>query len=230
MIRTSSTRIARLPAGLTLIFLTLILLSLSVFVPSALAQLMTDADVAKIPAGDESVRQPIKFSHKIHATDNQIHCQYCHIYARRSFSSGVPPVAICAGCHRFVGAGLMEVQKVMEYWKKQEPIPWLKIHDVPDFVRYPHYKHVNAKNETFPDGVPCQQCHGPVETMHVVEKVTEKFGEMGWCLECHLSIPGTMERKRAIASTTDPSKTKNSGHPSGDYTRPLLTDCLTCHN
>lgn len=229
MIRTSGTRIAPLPAGLTMILLAVILLGLAVIAPTALAQ-MTDADVAKIPAGSELVRQPIKFSHKIHATDNQIDCQYCHIYARRSFTSGVPPVAICAGCHRFVGTGLAEVKKVMEFWEKKEPIPWVKIHDVPDFVRYPHYKHVNAKNETFPDGVPCQQCHGPVETMDVVEVYDANFGQMGWCLKCHLTIPGTLERKRAIASSTNPRKTKNSDHPSGDYTRPLLTDCLTCHN
>ena len=206
-----------LKAGLTLLVLCL---------PAApaLAQL-TDADVEKIPAGD----QPIRFSHKIHATDNKIDCQYCHIYARRTSSSGAPPVAICVGCHKFVANTLTEVKKVLGYWERQEPIPWVKIHDLPDFVRYPHNKHINAKNEVFPDGVPCQDCHGPIETMEVVKKANPDFGLMGWCLECHLSIPGSLERKRAIASTTDPSKVKNSKHPSGDYIRPNMTDCLTCH-
>lgn len=190
----------------------------------AAAQL-TNEEVAQIPAGP----QPIKFSHKIHAGDNNIDCQYCHIYARRSYTSGAPPVAICAGCHQFVGQGLEEVQKVMDYWNRKEPIPWVKIHDIPDFVRYPHYKHVTAENEQYPDGIPCQDCHGPVETMDVVEKADPDFGLMGWCLECHLTIPGTLERKRAIAASTDPTKIKNSDHPSGDYIRPNLTDCLSCH-
>ena len=192
---------------------------------------LTDADVELIPAGS----QPIKFSHKVHAGDNQIDCQYCHIYARRSNSSGVPPVAICAGCHKMVGTGLAEVQKVMKYWEEKKPIPWVKIHDVPDFVDYPHWKHINAKNETYPDGVPCQKCHGDVEKMHVVEKGDPAFngdptfGQMGWCLSCHLTIPGTMERKRAIASTTMPGKLKDAKHPAGDFTRTSLSDCLTCH-
>lgn len=201
-----------------------LMLTFFLFSGIALAQL-TDADVEKIPAGP----QPIRFSHKIHTTDNQIDCQYCHIYARRTNSSGVPPVAICVGCHKFVGAQLEEVKKVMGFWEKKEPIPWVKIHDVPDFVRYPHSKHINAKNETYPEGVPCQDCHGPIEKMDVVEKFDANFGKMGWCLTCHLKIPGTLERKRAIAASTNPKLLKNAGHPSGNYTRPNLTDCLTCH-
>ena len=197
---------------------------LALALPAA-AQNLTNEDVAKIPAGS----QPIKFSHKVHAGDNQIDCQYCHIYARRSYSSGAPPVAICAGCHKFVGAQLDEVKKVMGYWDKQEPIPWVKIHDVPDFVRYPHYKHVNAKNEKYPNGIACQDCHGPIQEMDVVQKFNPDFGLMGWCLNCHLTIPGAQELKRAVAAATDPMKIKNADHPSGDYRRPLLTDCLTCH-
>jgi hypothetical protein len=227
MIRIDQQRrwLGRLLAGTLVVALAVIGLSIVGTLATGQQQLLTNEDVAKIPAGP----QPIRFSHKVHAGDNQIDCQYCHIYARRTWSSGAPPVAICAGCHRFVGAQLDEVKKVMEYWDKQEPIPWVKIHDVPDFVRYPHYKHVNAKNETYPEGVPCQDCHGEIQMMDVVAKANPSFGQMGWCLSCHLTIPGTLERKRAIAAATDPRKVKNSDHPSGDYSRPLLTDCLTCH-
>lgn len=189
----------------------------------AFAQL-TDADVEKIPAG----AQPIRFSHKVHATDNQIDCQYCHIYARRSSSSGVPPVAVCVGCHKTVATELAEVKKVIKYWDDREPIPWVKIHDVPDFVRYPHDKHVNAKNEVFPTGVDCQTCHGPIETMDVVEKHNPEFGLMGWCMTCHLTVPGAFEQKRAIPEVVGGMKLKHMKHPHG-HARPLLTDCLTCH-
>ena len=199
-------------------------LGLLVLATPAAAQL-TNEDVAKIPAG----RQPIKFSHRIHAGENSIDCQYCHIYARRSYTSGAPPVAICAGCHKLVGTSLDEVKKVMDYWNEKKPIPWVKIHDIPDFVRYPHYKHIGAQDEKYPNGVPCQDCHGPIQTMDVVEKYYPNFGKMGWCLSCHLTIPGTLELKRAVASTTDPTKIKNSDHPHGNYRRPLLTDCLSCH-
>ena len=189
-----------------------------------LAQNMTEADLAKIPAGT----QPIKFSHKIHAGDNQIPCQYCHVYARRSPVSGVPSVSICMGCHKFVNPGLSEVQKVAKYWEQQKPIPWMKIHDIPDYVRYDHSRHVNARNEKFPKGIECQTCHGPVETMHVVQKVTPNFGMMGWCLECHLTVPGVLEQKRAMPQAAGSLKLANAKHPGG-HMRPRLTDCLTCH-
>ncbi len=172
--------------------------------------------------------QPIAFSHELHAGKNQIDCQYCHLYARRSNSAGVPPVYVCAGCHQAVATDRPEVKKVMDYWKRQEPIPWVKVFDLPDFVRFPHQKHVNAQNKTFPEGVPCQTCHGEIQTMAVVKKQDKRFGTMGWCLECHLSVPGVKNAKRAIAAIEAPHKIKNGQHPKG-YARPLLTDCLTCH-
>lgn len=189
----------------------------------ALAQ-MTEEQLAEIPAG----RQPIKFSHKVHATDNAIPCQYCHIYARRSQVSGVPPVAICMGCHKLIATNLSEVKKVAKFWEEKKPIPWVKIHDVPDFVRFIHKKHVNAKNEIYPDGLKCQECHGPIENMHVVEKFLPNFGQMGWCLECHLTVPGALERKRAIAVSESDHKLLNALRPNG-LPRPNLTDCMTCH-
>ena len=188
-------------------------------------QLLTEDDLAKIQGGD----QPIKFSHRVHAGDNQIQCQYCHVYARRSKVSGAPAVAICMGCHRFVNPGLSEIQKIGKFWEAKQPIPWVKIHDIPDFVRFNHSRHVMAKNENFPSGIPCQQCHGPIETMDVVKKYNPDFGMMGWCLDCHLKQPGTLEQKRGTPESLTSMRLLHSQHPSGNYQRPRLTDCLTCH-
>lgn len=186
---------------------------------------LTNEDVAQIEAGP----QPIKFSHQIHAGQNQIDCEYCHVYARRSKTAGIPPVAVCMGCHNVVGQQLSEVQKVVEYWEAQEPIPWVRIHDVADFVRFPHDQHVTAQNELYPDGVPCQDCHGQVENMEVVQVADPNFGNMGWCLDCHLQVPGAMERKRAVPAEPGSMKVANATNPHGDYARPLITDCFTCH-
>ena len=191
---------------------------------SAQVELLTDEKVAQIPAGP----QPIRFSHQIHAGQDQIPCEYCHIYARRSDVSGVPPVRICFGCHQLVGQQLMEVQKVVKFWTDQTPIPWVKIFDVPDFVRFAHFKHVNARNEVYPNGVLCETCHGPIQTMPTVVKQDPNFGKMGWCLACHLTIPGMMERKRAEPASEGSAFLKNAKTPEGHY-RANLTDCLTCH-
>lgn len=120
--------------------------------------------------------QPINFSHKIHAGDNEIPCQYCHVQARRSISAGVPSVNKCASCHENVATDRPEIRKVMSYWENKEPIPWIKVHDLPDFVHFPHKRHIAA-------GLTCQECHGPVQTMEVVTRMAPL--KMGECLACH---------------------------------------------
>ena len=120
--------------------------------------------------------QPINFSHKIHAGDYEIDCQYCHTQARRSASAGVPSVSKCAGCHQLVVPERPQIRMVLDYWENGEPIPWVKVHDLPDFVHFPHKRHVAA-------GVECQTCHGPVETMDVVSR--QAPDQMGLCLTCH---------------------------------------------
>ena len=171
--------------------------------------------------------QPIAFSHKLHAEQNGIPCQYCHLYARRSFSSGVPPVSTCIGCHgsnemKIVKPDSNEVNKVRKFWAEKKPIPWVKIHDIPDFVRFPHKAHINADSNRFIEDAGagcnmekdsrslecrlsqfriggderCQACHGNIRQMEVVKKVDENFGKMGWCMECHLQVKGAKERKR----------------------------------
>jgi hypothetical protein len=124
------------------------------------------------------VEQPIPFSHRIHAGVNKIPCQYCHEYARRSQTAGVPPVARCVGCH---GAGLSGgIAPVTRPWtnEKQPPfeIRWNRVYTLPDFVRFTHRPHINA-------GVQCQECHGDVQNMDRVVPVHEI--NMGFCIDCH---------------------------------------------
>ena len=120
--------------------------------------------------------QPIQFSHLIHAGDNQIPCMYCHVQARRSISAGVPSVNKCMGCHNEVAVDKPQVRLLTNYWETKEAIPWVKVHDLPDFVHFTHKRHVAA-------GIECQTCHGPVETMDVVSR--EAPVKMGLCLNCH---------------------------------------------
>lgn len=121
--------------------------------------------------------QPIPFSHKLHAGDKKIPCQYCHSAARRSITSGIPPLNTCMGCHKLVATDKEPIKKITEHYKNNDPIQWVKVHDLPDFVRFSHKIHVTgAKLE-------CQECHGPVETMDVVEQLAPL--QMGWCVGCH---------------------------------------------
>jgi hypothetical protein len=125
------------------------------------------------------VVQPIPFSHRVHAGEHQIPCEYCHEYARRSQTAGVPPVERCVGCHKQVGGG-GGLEAVTQPWtdSRQPPlqIVWNRVYTLPDFVRFAHRPHVLA-------GVACQHCHGPVETMDRVVPVHDI--NMGFCISCH---------------------------------------------
>tara|TARA_B110000116_G_scaffold167454_1_gene144706 strand:- start:2872 stop:3411 length:540 start_codon:yes stop_codon:yes gene_type:complete len=123
-----------------------------------------------------SPEQPIDFSHRVHAGENEIPCMYCHVQARRSISAGVPSVNKCMGCHTDIATDRPQIRLLASYWENKEPIPWVKVHDLPDFVHFTHKRHVQADIE-------CQTCHGPVETMDVVSR--EAPVEMGLCLNCH---------------------------------------------
>lgn len=90
--------------------------------------------------------------------------------------AGLPSVQRCMGCHRVIAADRPEIKKVQEYYQNKQPIPWIKVYDLPDFVYFSHKRHV-AKEVT------CQECHGPVETMDRIEKYSSLT--MGWCLSCH---------------------------------------------
>ena len=146
--------------------------------------------------------QPIAFSHKIHAGDNKVDCQYCHSSAKHSKTSGIPSVNVCMNCHKSISEynGPVtserdkafydaEIQKIydaigwdpetLQYIEgyEQKPIKWVRIHNLPDFAYFNHAQHVTAGK------VACQKCHGPVEEMEDMYQYSPLT--MGWCIECH---------------------------------------------
>ena len=140
----------------------------------------TSAELDQVPpaaAGPiDPMAQPIDFSHAHHVTEIGIDCQFCHAYARRGPVAGIPSVQRCAGCHETVLSEQPEIVKVLEYWNNKEPIPWVRVHDLPDYVRFSHKPHIRA-------GVNCADCHGNVGAMEAAVQVESL--SMGWCLDCH---------------------------------------------
>ncbi|MDJ0839260.1 MAG: cytochrome c3 family protein [Acidobacteriota bacterium] len=130
----------------------------------------------EVPFGKYAPKQPIDYSHKLHAGDLQIECQFCHTYARRSRSAGIPAVEQCMACHTMISPDKEPIAKIVKAYDEKEPIEWVKVHDIPDYVYFSHKRHVNA-------GFECQECHGPVEKMEVLYR--EAPMTMGWCVNCH---------------------------------------------
>ena len=114
-----------------------------------------------------ALEQPIAFPHYTHATTLGMQCEYCHVDARKSIHSGVPATQVCMGCHKWVKKDSPEIIKLAEYYNKGEPIPWKKVHDLPDYVQFAHNRHIRA-------GLQCIECHGQVQLMGRVLSVPDR--------------------------------------------------------
>ena len=146
--------------------------------------------------------QPIHYSHKIHSGANQIECQYCHSSVRKSKHSGIPSLNVCMNCHQNIAEYngeedlekgytkdfyTNEIKKLYKavgwdeesrtYTGDTEPVKWVRIHNLPDFVYFNHSQHVNV------GGIDCKECHGPIEEMEIVYQHSSLT--MGWCINCH---------------------------------------------
>ncbi len=170
--------------------------------------------------------QPIKYSHKLHVNDLGIDCRYCHYNVEKSPVAGVPPTQVCMNCHTKIKTDSPEIQKLTKYHEDNVPVPWVRVHDSPDYVYFDHSAHVNK-------GVSCKECHGRVDQMEEVYHAEPL--EMSWCLDCHKD-PAPRLRDRSLV--TDLSWSPDSiGMDAREYGSQFMEkyqvktrlDCSTCH-
>jgi|TARA_R110002012_G_scaffold273585_1_gene459554 mono/diheme cytochrome c family protein len=180
---------------LVLISAILLLLTAGYFMYGYFMQVGVDQGYAPV--------QPIHYSHRIHAGENQIDCKYCHSSARKSKHSGIPSLNVCMNCHKNIAevsedtyamgkeeygvdynAEIKKLYKAVgwdettqSYTGETEPVKWIRIHNLPDFAYFNHSQHVTVA------GVDCQTCHGPVEEMEIMSQYSPLT--MGWCINCH---------------------------------------------
>tara|TARA_B100000530_G_C15919389_1_gene472553 strand:- start:818 stop:2101 length:1284 start_codon:yes stop_codon:yes gene_type:complete len=121
--------------------------------------------------------QPIAFSHKVHAGQYEIDCNYCHTGVNISKSANIPSVNICMNCHNAIETDKPEIQKILAAYEENRPIEWVRVHNLPDLAYFNHKQHVAV------GGLDCATCHGPIEEMDVVYQYSELT--MGWCINCH---------------------------------------------
>lgn len=124
----------------------------------------------------EARHQPISFSHRHHVESMGIECRYCHFHVEESKFAGIPPTHTCMTCHSQIWSESDYLKQVRDSYEKNEPIEWVRVHDLPDFVYFNHAIHVKK-------GVGCYSCHGRVDEMAAVYQ--EKALYMGFCLDCH---------------------------------------------
>ena len=121
-------------------------------------------------------KQPISYSHKLHAGDLGIDCRYCHTSVEISPVAIIPPTQTCMNCHKIILPEREKLLPVRESFASGMPIQWVRVHNLPDYAYFNHSKHLSA-------GVGCKSCHGNVAEMDVVMQVEPL--SMSWCLDCH---------------------------------------------
>ncbi|WP_426745470.1 cytochrome c3 family protein [Myxococcus faecalis] len=129
--------------------------------------------------------QPVDFSHKLHAGELGMDCRYCHFTVEQSAFAAVPPTQVCMNCHAKVKTDSVKLLPVQESAQTGQPIPWVRVHNLPDYVFFDHGAHLSA-------GVGCSTCHGRIDQMDRVRQ--DQPLSMSWCLDCHRD-PGTAIRK-----------------------------------
>jgi hypothetical protein len=196
-----------------------------------------------LPGNDagHAPEQPIAYSHRLHAGELGIDCQYCHFAADKSPVAGIPPAALCMNCHNSVTARSDAVEAEKKLAEKEgrlartiispelkklynalaldderKPIPGrkpepLRWQRVHDLPDFVAFDHRVHVSR----GVACQSCHGAVETMERVQQVSTL--SMGWCVECHRL--NNRDGKGAVEA--------GFNHPRVDGH--VSTDCAACH-
>ncbi len=187
--------------------------------------------------------QPIPYSHAMHAGELGIDCRYCHVTVERAATAALPPTQTCINCHNnqtgirvraATGLPNPKLAVLQEAYYGSErvpaglPIPWVRVHDLPDYVYFNHSAHVTR-------GVGCVTCHGRIDRMEVVYQA--KPLSMGWCLECHRDPAPNL---RPLEAITDMLWMPPPGDARADLGRRLMQDynirgveymqtCSVCH-
>jgi hypothetical protein len=90
--------------------------------------------------------------------------------------AGIPAVKTCMTCHSQIWTEAPILEPIRASYRTDEPIKWLRVHDLPDFVYFNHSIHVRK-------GVGCESCHGRVDQMPLMMK--QYSLDMQWCIQCH---------------------------------------------
>jgi hypothetical protein len=170
-------------------------------------------------------KQPVPYSHALHAGQLGLDCRYCHNTVEQAAHAAIPATQTCMNCHETVHTKSEKLAPVRASWETNEPVEWVKVHDLPDYVYFNHSAHVTR-------GVGCVTCHGRVDQME--EVFQQEPLSMSWCLDCHRNPEKNL---RPPAEATNMTWAPPDGQDPIEYGKMLReknhlnpsTDCSTCH-
>lgn len=166
-------------------------------------------------------KQPVPYSHALHAGALGIDCRYCHNTVDKAAHAATPATETCMNCHARVRTQSPLLEPIRESFKTGKPVEWVKVHDLPDYVYFNHSAHVTR-------GIGCVSCHGRVDQM--VEVHQKETLSMGWCLTCHRAPEAHLRPPAEATNMTwqQPSPTFGAEFRKANNINPP-EDCSACH-
>ena len=169
--------------------------------------------------------QPVPYSHALHVGQLGLDCRYCHSNVDKSGYANLPTAQTCMNCHNAVKKDSPLLAVVRNSYETGDPVPWVKVHELPDFVYFNHAVHVNR-------GVSCVECHGKVNEMEVVTH-TQPLS-MSFCLECHRDPASRVRQPEDIYDLDSPTIAATAGLEAGekfvhDWNIKPPQSCTGCH-
>lgn len=172
------------------------------------------------------IRQDVPFSHSHHVAGLGIDCRFCHTSVEDGKFAGIPPTETCMTCHSQIWNEAPMLQPVRDSFETGEPLEWIRVNDLPDFVYFNHAIHVNK-------GIGCVTCHGQVDEMPLMKKAETLH--MAWCLQCHKAPEKFIRPKEEVFNLdwkpVGESQAELGARLVDEYgiKKNQLTNCSVCH-
>jgi len=183
--------------------------------------------------------QPIAFPHTTHADTLGMDCLFCHRTAAYAPNASVPAEGLCMTCHKTVGDNLPEIEKLRDYHTNSLPIDWVRVHRVPDHVKFEHSPHVQffSGTRTVVDGAPTAPGQVRIEQAQAMDAnaqagQTLDFEQSSTCAICHGDVASMVKVKQVrslkMADCVD-------CHRDNSFVDPITNrlyapaECVTCH-
>ncbi len=167
--------------------------------------------------------QPVEYSHRLHVGELGMDCRYCHNSVENAAMAAIPPSQTCMNCHAQVRKESDKIVTLQDSYTTGKPIPWVRVHDLPDYVYFDHSAHVAR-------GVGCVSCHGRVDQMEVVRQVEPL--SMAWCLDCHRNPEEHLRPLDQVTSmdwVAEEEPEALGRRLKEEYDINPSTNCSTCH-
>ena len=170
--------------------------------------------------------QPVPFSHKHHSGELGIDCRNCHQQVEYEATAGLPPTHTCMTCHSQIWTGSPMLAPVRDSLARDEPLQWVRVNRVPDYVYYNHSIHITK-------GIGCSTCHGAVDQMQLTYRANSF--RMEFCISCHRAPENYVRPQEQIWNMEwePPANQAAVGaalvkdyHIAGPQ---RMTDCSLCH-